>query len=327
MNWNLGINFHSVDAVLFNPQDLNEEDVKAVIDGDKFHTYLIGKRKKLFFIECTTNDENFNFSTFYSLTELHEKKMIRIQHDKALVIHSYNNGLYNITFRGETLEVKDLLVINNFFYTPETAHTLDVNSKLPSDLEIMYIGQAFGKNGSRKIDDRLANHEKLLQVALSIVNSTSTDEILIIGLTMDVNDLATLFVSSVDNLEPLTLEAMLDLQKRAQMRLSDNQALTVFEASMIRYFQPHYNTEYKGTFPKFGVESYNELYKTKFDYCAFTIDTNKIGMRIYSKAVPERRYTHYQHFPLTTKDEKNSFFDYLLSLSENSNHEANEGQK
>ena len=318
MNWNLGINFYSVVAVLFNPQDLKEPEIEAIIDGDRFHTYLIGKRKKHFFVNCATENEEYNTSTFYTLTEQHDKETVTIRHDKDLIIHSEKNGYYNITLRAENVWMRDFIVINNFFYSPDKAFSLDENEVLPSDLEIMYIGQAFGKEGKRKIDDRLSNHEKLLEVALSIVNSTTTEEILIIGLTMESNDLGTLFTALMDdNSNSITMEAMLDLQKKAQMRLSDNQALTVFEASMIRYFQPHYNTEYKKTFPKFGVVSYNELYKTKFDYCAFSIDTHPIGMRIYSKAVSERRYIHYMHFPLTTKNDKKSFFDYLLSISEN----------
>ncbi|MES2703427.1 MAG: hypothetical protein V4649_12360 [Bacteroidota bacterium] len=318
MNWSLGINFYSVVAVLFNPQDLKEKDIEAIINGDRFHTYLIGKRKKHFFVRCATENEDYNASTFYTLTEHHDKELVTYKHDKELIIHSEKDGYYNITLRNQNVSMRDFIVINNFFYSPDKAHTLNVNETLPSDLEIMYIGQAFGKEGKRKIDDRLSNHEKLLQVALSIVNSTTTEEILIVGLTMETNDLGTLFITLMDDhSERVTLESMQDLQKKAQMRLSDNQALTVFEASMIRYFQPHYNTEYKGTFPKFGVVSYSELYKTKFDYCAFSIDTNPIGMRIYSKAIPERRYIHYMHFPLTTKDEKKDFFDYLSSLSKN----------
>ncbi len=318
MNWQLGLNFYSSKVLIFNPNDLDKAEVKAAIENDKYHIYLIGKRKKLFFEKSETNDSNFNVSHFYSLDEGHNKVPIKVQHSKELEILSLKDGYYKVIFNGQEAFVRDYLMANNLFGLKDDVIGDKFKTPLPSDLQIMYIGQAFGRTKERKIDYRLANHEKLQEIALKILDSASNEEIVIIGIKVEVNDLATALIiddKGLDKANKMTIESMYDLKKRAAERISEGQKITVYEAALIKYFQPEYNKEYKETFPTPDFKSYDELFKTSFDYCAMTIDCAVIFSRLFSTAVPERKYIHHQHFPLTTIDEKKSFFEYLIDLS------------
>ncbi len=91
--------------------------------------------------------------------------------------------------------------------------------------------------------------------------------------------------------------------------------MTVFEASLIKYFKPDLNTEYKETFPSKDFPSYSELYETDFDYSAMAVDSRPIGLRLYSKEITERKYFHKLHYALTTKSDKRTLFEYLYELN------------
>jgi hypothetical protein len=42
-------------------------------------------------------------------------------------------------------------------------------------LEVVYVGQAFGRKENRTIDYRISNHEKVQEIALDILDSGSNE--------------------------------------------------------------------------------------------------------------------------------------------------------
>ena len=73
MKWNLGLNFYSSEVVLFNPKDLDLDETKNFIKDNKYHIYVVCKRKKLFF-ESSEVDGVFCKTTLYYLNDKHEKE-------------------------------------------------------------------------------------------------------------------------------------------------------------------------------------------------------------------------------------------------------------
>ena len=45
MKWNLGLNFYSTEVFLFNPLDANQAEFKRYIKEQKYHIYIVCKRK------------------------------------------------------------------------------------------------------------------------------------------------------------------------------------------------------------------------------------------------------------------------------------------
>lgn len=317
MQWQLGLNFFSQKLVIFNPSDLDKEEVKKEIASDKYHIYLVCKRKKLFFEKSVESDQHLEI-TLYWLDENHNKQYVTCKSTTELKITSVQNGYYEVEYKGnKDIKIKEHLMVNDFYYLMEDVIGTSVPTALPSDLEVMYIGQAFGRTGNKKIDYRVAHHEKIQQIALEILNTGSNEEVLIIGVKVETNDLATSFIAENMDTSNFTLDSMKELRNKAAMRTTEGQGITVFEASLIRFFQPKYNTEYKSSFPSPDFPSYEEIYETEFDYSAVTIDTRAVLARIYSKEVSERKYLHHQHFPLKSKSDKKTLFEYLYSLNEN----------
>lgn len=313
MNWKLGLNFYSSRICIFNPGDLEQSEVQAEIESDKYHIYLICKRKKIHF-ESSVEKDRVGYTTLFYLNDKFEKEYLYYKHSLSeLKINEVKDGYYNVDINlHKGVLVRDYLMINNFAFLVDDIVGESVKTPLPSDLEVMYIGQAFGRKETKKIDYRIVNHEKIQKIALDILNKSSNEEVLIIGVKVETNDLSTSIVTINSKTKRPKLESILQLRDKAAKRITEGQEITVFEASLIKYFQTGLNTEYKETFPSPDFKSYKEIYETDFDYSAMTIDTRPVEIRIYSEHVKERRYIHSQHFPLTTESEKKSLFEFLM---------------
>lgn len=316
MKWNLGLNFYSSELILFNPKDLGLSKTKKRIKDNKFHIYVVCKRKKIFFESCIIEGD-FSKITLYYLNEKHEKEYLYYKHPKAFFINSFEDGYYDVDLNGyKNLRMRDFALISNLCYLESDIVGNSVTASLPSDLEVLYIGQAFGRTSRKTIDYRISNHEKIQKIALEILDKGSNEEVLIIGLKIKNNDIGTSFVRIDSNWRTPTFEDFQEIVKKASQRITEGQEITVFEASLIKFFQPEYNTEYKQTFPSRDFISYDEIFRTDFNYSAVTIDTKPILTRVFSKHISERKYLHYQHFPLTSTSDKETLFEYLYELDE-----------
>jgi|GEM_PF-3185541 len=317
MHWQLGLNFYSSKLCIFNPADLDKKEVKDEIESDKYHIYMICKRKKLFFESSVPFEKDDIMTKLYWLNDNHDKQYINFRSSNDLKIHSVKDGYYNIDIKEhKNIFVKDYLMINNFFFLETDLVGTSFTGPIASDLEVMYIGQAFGRTATKKIDYRLVNHDKIQKIALEVLNSGSNEEVLIIGIKIAVNDLATSFVSPSTDRSNFTVDSLKELQKKASKRVTAGQEITIFEASLIKFFQPKLNTEYKETFPSPDFSSYDEIYNTDFDYSGLTLDTRPVCVRVFSKIVTEHKYLHHQHFPLTTKCDKKTLFEYLHQFAD-----------
>jgi hypothetical protein len=316
MKWTLGLNFYSSFVCIFNPSELEDPKVREAIQNTRCHVYLICKRKKLHF-ESSIEENGIGYTTLFYLNDKLDKEYLRYQHKLSeLKINSYNEGFYNIDLaKNKNITVKDYIAINNFGFQEKDLIGDKTIGPLPTDLEVMYIGQAFGRNDKKMIDYRLVNHDKIQKIAIEILNKSTNEEVLIIGLEIKTNDLSMSFVRQGSNTERPTADSLRQLKDKASKRVSEGQEITIFEASLIKYFQTKLNVEYKETFPSPDFKSYDEIYDTDFNYIAMTIETRPVGVRIYSNEMKERKYLHAQHFPISSKSDKKSLFEYLLEFS------------
>lgn len=314
MSWKLGLTFYSNRIFVINPLVFELKELKKAMQKSNFHIYLLCKRKKLFFESCDQSEGEFNVTKFYYLNERHDKEHVTVKHSKEIVINDCKDGICNIDFKeNKGVEIEDYTLVNSLFHMQEDFLGDKEKRNLPSDLEVLYVGQSFGRNKKRQIDKRLTNHEKLQKIALEIINKGTSEEVLVIGLDYLVKDLATAFVTVDADRENFSLENLLKLKANASVRIPESQEVTVYEAALINHFQPELNVEYKETFPSLGYSSYEEIFNTKFDYTSVEINTYETGSRIFSQECPERKYYHNKQFALDSKDQKKEFFDYLFT--------------
>jgi hypothetical protein len=312
MDWKVGLNFYSEKGVLFDPVSLGNEHLSEVLQNAKCHVYILAKRKKIYFDELLNNEDGSQTIKAYTLSEKHEQIPLSVAVPSTLLIHGYENGFFHID-EGENkdLHFRDFGLYNYLYRLIKDPIGESVKEPIPTDFEVMYIGQAYGRKVDRTIDYRLTNHEKVQKIALEILSKGSNEELLVFGITVGSNDMTT-GMSVRDTENTFSREKMLELFNTARQRITEGQTITVFEASLIKYFKPDLNKEYKETFPSQDFKSYDEIYQTSFNYISLTLDGLTVYARLFSKAVPERKYIHTSIHSLATNEEKKSLFDYLM---------------
>lgn len=127
--------------------------------------------------------------------------------------------------------------------------------------DVQYVGQAFGKDGSRNALDRLKKHETLQKISIKGI----PDDHNLMLLLLKVKEGSTVMTS----FNPSAAD-----QTQSDKRLKDgldklfepNEAerTTLYEASLIRHFEPRFNKEFKDSFPSTNLKVLNDCYEKDF---------------------------------------------------------------
>ncbi|MCK9403921.1 MAG: hypothetical protein M0Q26_11025 [Chitinophagaceae bacterium] len=171
------------------------------------------------------------------------------------------------------------------------------------DLEVLYVGQAFGKNGSRITVDRLKTHEKAQQIYFDTQQKFPDYEVWFLALTFEPL-LMTMFKPWGD-VDPSLFEADLEKQQKLEETpLSFDQQITIAEAALIRYFNTYqYNKEYLN-FPLPEHGSYDELYNLDFNSAGIEVTTESIYTKLWSKDAAPSFYHYRSYFLHNNTDRK-----------------------
>jgi hypothetical protein len=177
------------------------------------------------------------------------------------------------------------------------------------DLDLVYVGQAFGEDGERTAVSRLGAHSTFQKVLARLNDGPGHLQawVMLLGFNEQTN--AMLFgpwsgtVSFEDSLEPAL--------KRQSAALSYDEATNIAEAAMIRYFQPEYNEKFKYTFPDATHTSYQLPYELDVNCVAFGLETLSTGCRLKS---PSRlpQWGHCAYFPLRPAKHRRAYLDLFV---------------
>lgn len=178
------------------------------------------------------------------------------------------------------------------------------------DLEVLYIGQT-QRESKAPIIERLISH-KTLQAILS-KRRPDKDIYLLLGYFIPSGALEVRgTVRTKEEYEQDDIERFKRFLQN-KVELTKEQAVTVAEAALIRYFDPAYNKVYKKTFPSKNSKSYDELYKMDLNAVSIEIAAN---LRFYSKTAPSQ-LRHFQRYYLTSDSERRKLFDYSVGFDAN----------
>lgn len=269
-----------------------------------FHIYFIVRRPRIFFDATSLKlDEKFLKGSFkiqdkdtYKTVEFKEEH--NFKHENLTIKCEYpHDKMYIIDLKDNNKEIFGgyaSLMIQQF----NTAYYID-------DSEVLYVGQAFGKNGSRTAETRLLSHATLQKI---YSENTPDKEIWITLWDFDRNEL--MFLSpNVDEKDNYQLfKKYLDYIHTRHEKISFEQEINFTEAALIRYFQPIYNDDYKYTFPSKSHSTYSQCYKLELDYVSIEINTKRLNMRLWSEKKPVKKFDHKIIYPLKNKTEIKDFF-------------------
>jgi len=186
----------------------------------------------------------------------------------------------------------------------------DVQARLSSisqaiDFDVKYIGQAYGKDGSRNALDRLLKHETLQKIALKGIPDTHKLTLLLLTVVPN-SQLFTAFNPFAKNKDDDGARIRAGLDKLFET--NEQERITLYEASLIRYFSPEYNKEFKNSFPSTNLRVLQDCYEKDFSAVVAEIYIDELPFRLRSDCVEPANY-HIAKHDLHKESDRRMFFE------------------
>ena len=139
------------------------------------------------------------------------------------------------------------------------------------EFEVLYIGQAFGKDGERIATDRLQSHSSLQRI-LTDYYSSHPDKQLHVALFEFTPQIHASFDGLTGKCIATNQEENDHLNDVISNLLKYNQIINITEAAMINYFKPSYNKDFVDNFPDTGHKGYSQYYDLDYNSLVVEID-------------------------------------------------------
>ncbi len=170
--------------------------------------------------------------------------------------------------------------------------------------EVKYIGQAYGKDGSRNALDRLMKHETLQKISIKGVPEGYKLSLLLLEVEPS-NTLITAFTPHALTKDTDSARIKSGLDKL--YGTSEAERISLFEASMIRYFSPEYNKEFKNSFPSTNLKVLQDCYDKDISTVFSQICIDEIPFMLFSQEVKPMQY-HLSKHDLHQDSDRKVFF-------------------
>jgi len=177
------------------------------------------------------------------------------------------------------------------------------------DYEILYIGQAYGKDGKRTALDRLSAHETVQKIYTHSLTQNPDSDIWFLLTNFEQQSMlmaAGANLIKVNKENSKTEKKKLEhLFKNNGISISEKQKINFTEAALIKYFQPKYNIEFKDSFPSTKHKSYSECYNLDVKALAIELDTSENTRKIFTEKT-ERTHHHLKMFEFNSDEDRMS---------------------
>lgn len=172
------------------------------------------------------------------------------------------------------------------------------------DFKVLYIGQAFGESGSRSALDRLKKHETLQKIAVRGIPDGYDLSILMLPIEQG-NSLVTIINPWAKDQNQGSERIKKGVDKL--FGTSEAERTTLYEASLIRYFQPQFNKEFKNSFPSTNMKLLTDCYDKDFAALVAEISIDDLPFRLFSDVV-EHKTSHIALHDLHSDESRRVFF-------------------
>lgn len=303
------INMKASLLFLHQEDSFNDEERLKELRKYPLHIYLICRSPRIFLDNSKTNINDDNISlTFYTTIGGMKKEIVQTivnskEHPIAKIECEYPYNMIKAFSPDGKLrtEVKTTLLLkittyqNNDYFNEQ-------------NLEVLYVGQAFGKNGERITIDRLKAHEKAQKIYYETQQRFPDHEVWFLSLTFE--PLLFTFFKPWGDINPDLFETELEHQEKVTTTpITLNQQITIMEAALIKYFNTYdYNKEYID-FPSPEHKSYDEIYNLDFNSAAFELTSKSINTKLWSNDI-EPTFFHCKDFFLHSNTDRTSMFKW-----------------
>ena len=213
------------------------------------------------------------------------------------------------------LEDWELKLPDEVFYLEDSAGkqfwpgAIEIQQKLSHasnrvHFDVKYVGQAYGQDGSRNALTRLRKHETLQKIAVKGIPSTHQLTLLMLAIEPN-TQLITVFNPFAKHEDKGGARIKAGLDKL--YNTNEAERIALYEASLIRYFYPEYNKEFKDSFPSTNLKVLQDCYEKDFSAVIAEICIDELPFKLTSAAVAPSNY-HIAKHQLHTSAERNIFF-------------------
>jgi len=190
---------------------------------------------------------------------------------------------------GHALEVVDQL--DRYTFIPSCAliarskHSLGDRTRL----EVLYVGQTWGKQGNRLSVDRLSRHTTLQRILADASDESAQDEILLLGFQYGDSKR---MLSSAGSLwvEPSACsdEEQAHFIRASEQTFCRKDRILLAEAALINHFKPRYNIKHRDSFSRSSrkLKTLQSLLKADFSALIVEANTSNVGAKLWSKHAP-----------------------------------------
>lgn len=294
------LSLYAIDFALLPAQglysDINSE-IKSVMD--RCHIYLIGLVPVVSIIKSYEEDNFLCIDVKVGTMKYTPGLKIPITEGHKIVRN--DKGVWFQDNQGNLYGPSNLDIMNEISYRIK-----------PLDFKVLYIGQAFGKDGSRGALDRLREHSTLQKIALKGVPESYRLELVLLGIENG-NKLMTEFNPFASNIDDATAQQRIKNGFDKLCDTTEAEKVTLYEAALIRYFQPQYNIQFKDSFPSTNLKVLNDCYKKDIRSLVAEIHFDSFPYQLYSDHV-SMNSGHMAHFDLHSDQDRKSFFSAFREL-------------
>ena len=180
------------------------------------------------------------------------------------------------------------------------------------DYEILYIGQAYGKDGKRTAIERLSSHETLQKIYTHSHMHYPDSDIWI--MLANFSQQSMLFSAGSDLIKVKEEDKKIEDEKAEHMfknkglLFTEKQKINFTEAALIKYFEPKYNIEFKDSFPNMKHKSYSECYSLDVRSITIELETSEMIRRIYTEKTG-RKIHHLKTFDFSSDNDRISLLN------------------
>lgn len=173
-----------------------------------------------------------------------------------------------------------------------------------SRFHVKYIGQAYGKNGSRNALDRLSKHEKLQEIAIKGCPDQHRLQILMLVIEPNNRIITSFNPRAIDSKSG---DARISAGLDKLFSTNEAERISLYEAALIRYFLPQYNLEFKNSFPSTNLNILKDCYEKDFSGLVAEVNFDDMPFSLYSENV-KANPTHAAYYNLHDDRDRQIFF-------------------
>lgn len=282
------LNLYADGFVTFSANQLYEEDLVEYYGSqlEKCHIYIIGVAPKINFCRYEGLDKSVDF--VYELDGV--ECSVRYEIPEGYVFEE-NDGIGYLINKG-----------GRRIYPDQSQLFIDLGRSVGGiNFEVKYIGQSYGKEGSRNAVDRLLKHETLQKMAVQGVPEGKQIVLLLLSIHED-NRVVTIMNPRAKNSSKGS--ARIDAGLRKMFDTSESEKVSLYEASLIRYFYPEFNNKLKDNFPSTRMKMLQDCYDKDFCSIIAEICLDEIPYLMWSKSVKPKSKHIAVHYLSEEKDRR-----------------------